>query len=106
VRFPKNQLRSLRNGFRVTRASLAGNAGCRYRIPTPCSALTHSQLNRTDPGSAAHRFALRSIRGTRMGGKFCRNGINCRATGPCGVQKTSSFIGFFTMARRLLMLWL
>jgi hypothetical protein len=41
-----------------------------------------------------------------MGGKFCRNGINYRASGPCGVQKTSSFIGFFTMARRLLMLWL
>jgi hypothetical protein len=49
VRFLKNQLRSLRNGFRVTRASLAGNASCRYRIPTPCSALSHSQLNRTDP---------------------------------------------------------
>jgi hypothetical protein len=38
------------------------------------------------------------------GGKFCRNGINCRGRRPFPEMKNPDFIGLFAMARRLLML--
>jgi hypothetical protein len=38
------------------------------------------------------------------GGKFCRNGINCRDSQAGSVTKNPGFIGFFAMARRLLIL--
>jgi hypothetical protein len=38
------------------------------------------------------------------GGKFCRNGINCRDSLAGSVTKNPGFIGFFAMARRLLIL--
>jgi len=60
------------------------------------------------PGSAAHHaarhsasktrvnalMALRSIRGTPMGGKICRNGINCRGGCTVRVAENPHFIGF------------
>jgi hypothetical protein len=36
------------------------------------------------------------------GGKFCRNGINCRDSLAGSVANNLGFIGFFAMARRLL----
>jgi hypothetical protein len=36
------------------------------------------------------------------GGKFCRNGINCRARRGIGAAENPRFIGFLAMARRLL----
>jgi hypothetical protein len=36
------------------------------------------------------------------GGKFCRNGINCRGERANRSAENPPFIGFFTMARRLL----
>jgi len=61
-----------------------------------------------DPGSAAHQatrhsasktrvnalMALRSIRRTPMGGKICRNGINCRGGCTVRVAENPHFIGF------------
>jgi hypothetical protein len=38
------------------------------------------------------------------GGKFCRNGINCRDSRAGSVTKNRDFIGFLAMARRLLIL--
>jgi hypothetical protein len=38
------------------------------------------------------------------GGKFCRNGINCRDSWVGSATKNSGFIGFLAMARRLLIL--
>jgi hypothetical protein len=67
VRFPET-LSERAERFRVTRASLAGNAGksgCR-------------------------------------GGKFCRNGMNCRGKWTVRGTENPHFIGFFAMARRLL----
>jgi hypothetical protein len=36
------------------------------------------------------------------GGKFCRNGINCRGERTNRGAETPRFIGFFAVARRLL----
>jgi hypothetical protein len=36
------------------------------------------------------------------GGKFCRNGINCRGKWTVRGSENPHFIGFFAMARRLL----
>jgi hypothetical protein len=38
------------------------------------------------------------------GGKFCRGGINCRDNRTGLGAKNPGFIGFFAMARRLLIL--
>jgi hypothetical protein len=38
------------------------------------------------------------------GGKFCRSGINCRDNRTGSGTKNPGFIGFFAMARRLLIL--
>jgi hypothetical protein len=38
------------------------------------------------------------------GGKFCRDGIYCRDSRAGSVTKNPGFIGFFAMARRLLIL--
>src|SRR5216684_5893914 len=66
------------------------------------------------PGSAAQRGALRraarsadpsassSIGGTSMRGKFCRSGINCRGGVTVLGTTNPTFIGFFAVARRLL----
>src|ERR1700704_3069477 len=62
-----------------------------------------------DPGSATHHaarhsasktrvnalMALRSIRGTPMGGKICRNGINCRGGGTVRGAENPDFFLFF-----------
>jgi hypothetical protein len=37
-----------------------------------------------------------------QGGKFCRNGINCRVRRGIGATENPRFIGFLAMARRLL----
>jgi hypothetical protein len=37
------------------------------------------------------------------GGNFCRRGINCPGHEPDRREENPYFIGFFTMARRLLM---
>jgi hypothetical protein len=73
VGFPNNQLRTLRNGFRVTRASLAGNAGDIAGWGAEISAAAAPIAEVTE------LFQMRKIQG---------------------------FVGFFTMARRLLILWL
>jgi hypothetical protein len=54
------------------------------------------------PGSAAHHFVLRSIRGTPEVGNFCRHGINCRGRRPVLGAENPYFIGFLALARRLL----
>jgi hypothetical protein len=40
--------------------------------------------------------------GARGCGKFCRDGINCRGRRIIFKHKNPNFIGFFVMARRLL----
>src|ERR1700682_4313995 len=47
----------------------------------------------------------RATPGGNAGGKFCRCGINCRGYGPSRTDETPYFIGFFTMARGLLIPW-
>jgi hypothetical protein len=58
---------------------------------------------RTTPPSAARCAASGARSG---GGKFCRNGIYCRGRRSVRGAKNLRFIGFFTMAWRLLILQL
>jgi hypothetical protein len=46
------------------------------------------------PGSAAHHFVLRSVRGTVRAGKICRDGIYCREHADVTVAKTPVLLGF------------
>jgi hypothetical protein len=56
------------------------------------------------PSEAKPRCADNQRVAVNEGGKFCRNGIYCRDSRAGSVTKNSGFIGFFAMARRLLIL--
>jgi hypothetical protein len=58
VRFPNNQFRSVRNGFRVTRASLAGNAGGIARVGAENSAAMASIAGAAEAFEAQKTYVL------------------------------------------------
>jgi hypothetical protein len=57
------------------------------------------RVTRAKPGGNADKTPFEA-------GKICRDGINCRAGGALRSTKSACFIGFFAMARGLLIFWL